>query len=80
MARAPGLPDVPTVSDFVPGYELLTWGGMATPRNTPVAVIDLLNKEINAGLMRPDIKAKYDDLGLNTLAISPARRLAHGIR
>jgi tripartite-type tricarboxylate transporter receptor subunit TctC len=37
-----------------------------------VAVIDLLNKEINAGLMRPDIKAKYDDLGLNTLAISPA--------
>jgi len=71
-ARAPGLPDVSTVSDFVPGYELLTWGGMAAPRNTPVTVINLLNKEINTGLMRPDIKAKYDDLGLNTLAISPA--------
>src|SRR5215467_3042542 len=66
------LSDVPPVADFVPGYELRSWGGMAAPRNTPAAVIDLLNREINAGLMRSDIKSKYDDLGLNTLAITPA--------
>jgi len=71
-SRASGLPDVPTVGDFVPGYELNTWSGMAAPKNTLAEVINLLNKEINAGLARPDIKEKYEDLGLNTLAISPA--------
>jgi tripartite-type tricarboxylate transporter receptor subunit TctC len=70
--RSTVLLDVPPVADFVPGYELRSWAGMAAPRDTPAAVIDLLNREINAGLMRPDIKAKYDDLGLNTLVISPA--------
>ena len=70
--RSTIMPDVPPVADFVPGYELRSWAGMAAPRNTPAAVIDLLNEEINAGLMRPGIKAKYDDLGLNTLVISPA--------
>jgi tripartite-type tricarboxylate transporter receptor subunit TctC len=70
--RSTVLSDVPPVADFVPGYELRSWGGMAAPRNTPAAVIDLLNREINAGLMRSDIKSKYDDLGLNTLAITPA--------
>jgi tripartite-type tricarboxylate transporter receptor subunit TctC len=69
--RAPGLPDVPAVGDFVAGYELNSWGGMAAPRNTPPAVIHLLNKEINAGLVRSDIKTRYDDLGLNTLILSP---------
>ena len=66
------LSGIPPVADFVPGYELRSWGGMAAPRKTPAAVIDLLNKEINAGLMRPDIKSRYDDLGLNTLALTPA--------
>jgi tripartite-type tricarboxylate transporter receptor subunit TctC len=70
--RSTVLLDVPPVADFVPGYELRSWAGMAAPSDTPAAVIDLLNREINAGLMRPDIKAKYDDLGLNTLVISPA--------
>jgi tripartite-type tricarboxylate transporter receptor subunit TctC len=56
----------------VPGYELSTWAGMGAPKNTPAAVIDVLNREINAGLATPDIKAKYADLGLKTLAISPA--------
>jgi len=70
--RSTVLSDIPPVADFVPGYELRSWAGMAAPRNTPAAVIDLLNREINAGLMRPDIKSKYDDLGLNTLAITPA--------
>jgi len=70
--RSTVLPDIPPVADFVPGYELRSWGGMAAPRKTPAAVIDLLNKEINAGLMRPDIKSRYDDLGLNTLALTPA--------
>jgi tripartite-type tricarboxylate transporter receptor subunit TctC len=70
--RSQGLPDVPALGDFVSGYELSTWAGMGAPKNTPAAVIDVLNREINAGLATPDIKAKYADLGLKTLAISPA--------
>ena len=69
--RWQGLPDIPTVGDFVPGYELSTWAGMGAPKNTPAEIIDRLNKEINAGLATSEIKAKYADLG-NILAISPA--------
>jgi tripartite-type tricarboxylate transporter receptor subunit TctC len=71
-ARTQALPDVPTVDTFVPGFELSSWSGMGAPKNTPAAIIDRLNKEINAGLARPDVAAKYADLGSNTLSISPA--------
>ena len=71
-ARWQVLPGVPTVGESVPGYEVSTWGGMGAPSGTPPAVIDRLNKEINAGLAAPRIKAKYDDLGLNIIGGSPA--------
>jgi tripartite-type tricarboxylate transporter receptor subunit TctC len=55
-------PDLPTVGDFVPGYEASAWFGVGVPRNTPAAIIDKLNKEINAGLADPGIKARFADL------------------
>jgi tripartite-type tricarboxylate transporter receptor subunit TctC len=70
--RADVLPDLPTVSDFVPGYEATSWFGIGTPKNTPVAVIATLNKEINAGLEDPKIKARLIDLGGILLPGSPA--------
>ena len=66
------LPDIPTVSEFVPGYEASTWFGVGAPKNTPVEVIHTLNKEINAGLADPKPKARLADLGGAVLAGSPA--------
>jgi tripartite-type tricarboxylate transporter receptor subunit TctC len=57
------LPDVPTVGEFVPGYEASSWFGIAAPRNTPVEITDMLNKEINAGLASPPLKARLADMG-----------------
>ena len=56
-------PDVPTVGDFVPGYEASGFGGMGVPRNTPTEIIDRLNKELNAGLADPGIKTRIVELG-----------------
>jgi tripartite-type tricarboxylate transporter receptor subunit TctC len=70
-ARSPAIPDIPAVAEFVPGYELNSWAGMGAPRGTPAAIIDRLNKEINAGLERQEIIAKYADLGGSTFAASP---------
>src|SRR6202047_640468 len=61
--RLDALPDIPTVGDFVPGYEASNWYGIGAPRNTPVEVIEKLNKESNAGLADPKIKARIADLG-----------------
>ena len=66
------LPDIPTVADFVPGYEASGWSGIGAPKNTPAEIIDKLNKEINAGLADPKIKARLADLGGTVLAGSPA--------
>ena len=66
------LPDIPTVGEFVPGYEAVGWQGVGAPRTTPVEIIDKLNKEINAGLADPRIKARITDLGYTVLASSPA--------
>ncbi len=63
-ARSHGWPGVPTLSESVPGYDVTTWGGIGAPRNTPADVVERLNKEINAGIESPTIKAKYTDLGL----------------
>jgi tripartite-type tricarboxylate transporter receptor subunit TctC len=70
--RSEVLPDVPTVGDFVPGYEGTGWQGLGAPRNTPAEIIDKLNKEINAGLADPRMKARVADLGGTVFASSPA--------
>jgi len=70
--RSEVLPDIPTMSDFVPGYEALYWIGLGAPRNTPTETINKLNKEINAALIDPKIKARLADLGGTVLPGSPA--------
>jgi len=66
------LPDIPSVSDFVPGYEASQWYGIGVPKNTPSEIIDKLNKEINAGLGDLKMKARLADLGGTPLVGSPA--------
>ena len=61
--RSEALPELPTVGDFVPGYEASTWYGVGAPKNTPAEIIERLNKEINAGLADPKLKARLTDLG-----------------
>jgi tripartite-type tricarboxylate transporter receptor subunit TctC len=70
--RLDALPDIPAGAEFVPGYEASNWYGIGAPRNTPVEVIEKLNKETNAGLAEPKIKARLADLGGAVLALSPA--------
>ena len=70
--RSEAVPDVPTVGEFVPGYEASGWNGVGAPKNTPVEIIDKLNKEINAALADPAIKARLADLGGTPLSGSPA--------
>ena len=70
--RWEGLPDIPTVNDFVPGYEASAFVGIGGPRNTPAEIIDILNKEINAALADHKIKARLADLGGVALPGSPA--------
>jgi tripartite-type tricarboxylate transporter receptor subunit TctC len=66
------LPDVPTVSEFVPGFEASSMNGLGAPKRTPTEIVDRLNKEINAALADPRIRARIADLGLTPLAGSPA--------
>ena len=61
--RSPELPHVPTVGEFVPGFEASGWQGIGAPMNTPAEVIDILNKEINAGLADTKMKARFADAG-----------------
>jgi tripartite-type tricarboxylate transporter receptor subunit TctC len=70
--RSELLPDLPTVGDFVPGYETSAWQGIGAPKNTPAEIINKLNKEINAGLADPKIKTRVADMGGTVLAGSPA--------
>jgi tripartite-type tricarboxylate transporter receptor subunit TctC len=70
--RASVLPEVPTVGDFVPGYEASAWYGIGAPRNTPAEIVDTLNREINAGLADEKIKARLVELGGTLSAGSPA--------
>jgi tripartite-type tricarboxylate transporter receptor subunit TctC len=65
------LPDVPTVAEFVPGYEVNGWLGIGAPKATPTAIIDKLNEEISAGLADPNIKARLVDLGFLPTSIPP---------
>jgi tripartite-type tricarboxylate transporter receptor subunit TctC len=70
--RSQLLPDLPVVADFVPGYEASGWFGVGARKNTPIEIIDKLNKEINAGLADPKVKARLGDLGGTVLMGSPA--------
>jgi tripartite-type tricarboxylate transporter receptor subunit TctC len=70
--RWPSLPDIPTVAEFLPGYEVTTWMGFSAPKRTPTEIIDKLNKEIDAGLINPKIKARLAELGGAPLVGSPA--------
>jgi len=70
--RSPILPDVPVLSETLPGYEASNWFGLCAPKATPAEIVDKLNKEINASLAEPKIKARFADLGGAVLALSPA--------
>jgi tripartite-type tricarboxylate transporter receptor subunit TctC len=70
--RSGALPDLPSVGDFVPGYEVNTWFGVGAPRGTPADIVDKLNEEINAALADPQMKARLAELGGTVLAGTPA--------
>ena len=70
--RAEGFSDLPRVEDFVAGYKASQWYGMAAPKRTPVEVIDKLNREINAALSDPMMRAKFAEIGGEPLAGSPS--------
>jgi tripartite-type tricarboxylate transporter receptor subunit TctC len=70
--RSETLPDLPPIADYLPGYDASGWFGIAAPKNTPADLIERLNKEINAGLADPKIKARYAELGATVYAGSPA--------
>jgi tripartite-type tricarboxylate transporter receptor subunit TctC len=72
MTRSEVLPDLPTVADFLPGYEASAWYGIAAPKNTPIEMIDRLNKEINAVLADPAVKTRFAELGAFLLPGSTA--------
>jgi tripartite-type tricarboxylate transporter receptor subunit TctC len=66
------LPDVPSLAKFLPGYDASAWAGIGAPARTPVEIVERLNKEINAALVDPGMKARTADLGGIVLAGSPA--------
>ncbi|HEU5276602.1 MAG TPA: tripartite tricarboxylate transporter substrate binding protein [Xanthobacteraceae bacterium] len=70
--RSHALPDLPTVAEFVPGFEASTWQGIGAPKKTPADIVDKLNKEINAALADPKIKERLADLGSIPTPMSPA--------
>jgi tripartite-type tricarboxylate transporter receptor subunit TctC len=72
MARQEMLPDVPTVGEFVAGYEASGWAGLGVPRDTPTEIVEKLNGEVNAALADPKIKMQLAKLGGAALALSPA--------
>jgi tripartite-type tricarboxylate transporter receptor subunit TctC len=67
--RSEALPDVPTVGDFLPGYEASAWFGIGAPKNFPAEIVGRLNREINAGLHDPQIKLRLADLGATALVV-----------
>ena len=71
LKRSELLPDLPAVAEFVPGYDASTWQGIAAPRNTPRAIVERLNKEINAGLADANLKARLAEMGASPFVVSP---------
>jgi len=72
VTRSPVLPNIPSVAEFVPGYEADFWTGIAAPKNTPSEIVDKLNDEINSALADPKMKARLSELGVTALPGSPA--------
>ena len=72
-ARAEALPDIPTVGEFLPGYEASFWFGLGVPKATPAEIVNKLNKEVNAALDDPKMKARFADLGGTPLPGSPVQ-------
>ena len=72
IKRSEALPDIPTVAEFVPGFEASSWFGVAAPKRTPADIVERLNREINAGLADPTIKTRLADMGGTPLSGSPA--------
>jgi len=70
--RSDALPELPTIGEYVQGYEMSAWFGVGVPKGTPVDVIDKINKEINAGLADPKMKERFTDLGGIAIGGSPA--------
>jgi tripartite-type tricarboxylate transporter receptor subunit TctC len=70
--RSPAVPDLPTIGDFLPGYEATLLQGLGAPKNVPAGIIDRLNRETNAALADPGIKARLADLGSEPVAMAPA--------
>jgi len=70
--RSDLLPDVPTVADFIPGYEASAWYGLGAPRGTPPEVIDKLNKTVNQILADPAVKKRFADMGATLISTTPA--------
>jgi tripartite-type tricarboxylate transporter receptor subunit TctC len=70
--RSDTLPDIPTVADFLPGFEASFWAGITAPKNTPVDIVETLNKEIDRALVDPTIKRRLADLGASVFSGSPA--------
>jgi tripartite-type tricarboxylate transporter receptor subunit TctC len=69
-SRASVLPDIPTLSEFIPGYDATIWWGIAAPKNTPADILQKLNTEINMGLANPALKARIAELGDSAFASS----------
>jgi tripartite-type tricarboxylate transporter receptor subunit TctC len=76
-SRSDALPEAPTVAATVPGYEVTAWFGVGVPKATPAAIVDALNREINAALNDPRIKARFADLGAAPFVASPSEMVAH---
>jgi tripartite-type tricarboxylate transporter receptor subunit TctC len=70
--RAEALPEIPTLGEFLPGYDVTAWNGVAAPKNTPAEIIGNLNKEINAVLAEPNVKARFAELGSSAVGGSAA--------
>src|SRR5207248_659785 len=70
-ARSDLLPDVPAMSEFLPGYEASQWYGIAAPKNTPPMIVDILNRQINAAVADPKVKARLAELGGTSLVGLP---------
>jgi tripartite-type tricarboxylate transporter receptor subunit TctC len=66
------LPDIPTVAEFLTGYQVATWSGISAPKNTPAGIVNTLNKEVNASLADPKMVERFTDLGATPTPMTPA--------
>lgn len=73
LSRSPALPDVPPIAETVPGYEGVGWQGIAAPRGTPIAIIERINRELNASLADPKLQARIADVGGTVFTTSPSK-------